>query len=142
VGDSYLTVSASSPMLKPDVWHHVAGVYDGEEARLYLDGKLVDRKARKGHRKTNDLPLVIGGDTSTGGGAVSHFNGIIDEVRLSRVARYVGDLAGPNVGGSSDDDTVLLLDFSEKIGPWVPDASANRAHATLHGDAVLVPSED
>jgi hypothetical protein len=142
VGDSYLTVSASSPMLKPDVWHHVAGVYDGEEARLYLDGKLVDRKARKGHRKTNDLPLVIGGDTSKGGGAVSHFNGMIDEVRLSRVARYVGDLAGPNVGGSSDDDTMLLLDFSERIGPWVPDASANRAHATLHGDAVLVPSED
>jgi len=34
------------------------------------------------------------------------------------------------------------MDFSEKIGPWVPDASANRAHATLHGDALLIHAEN
>ncbi|MFC7337822.1 LamG-like jellyroll fold domain-containing protein [Haloferula chungangensis] len=140
VGDSYLTVAADAPLLKADVWHHVAGVYDGKEARLYLDGKLVDRKKRKGYRKTNDLPLVIGGDTSKNG-ATSHFSGWIDEVRLSRGARYKGEVAEPDAGQPASEDTVILLDFSEKIGPWVPDASASRAHATLHGAAVLVPSE-
>lgn len=138
VGDSYLQVAADAPMLKPDVWHHVAGVYDGEEARLYVDGVRVDRELRSGPRKTNPLPLVIGGDTRSGGGAMSLFSGWIDEVRLSRGARYEGEAATPRVGGPADSDTLLLHDFNERIGPWIPDASANRAHATLEGQAVLV----
>lgn len=142
VGGSYLKVEADAPLLKPGAWHHVAGVYDGEEARLYVDGRLVDRKARAGRRRTNDLPLVIGGDTTGSGEATSHFSGWIDEVRLSRGARYTGGESEPRVGGPADADTVLLHDFNERIGPWVPDRSESRAHATLHGEAVLVPAGD
>lgn len=140
IGGSYLEVSADAPLLKTDAWHHVAGVYDGEEARLYVDGRLVDREARSGKRRRNDLPLVIGGDTSNSRQAVSHFSGWIDEVRLSRGARYTGEEAAPQVGGPADADTVLLHDFNERIGPWVPDRSESRAHATLHGEAALVPA--
>lgn len=133
VGGSYLSVAADSPILKPQQWYHIAGVYDGVEARLYLDGKLIDRKARKGNRKTNDLPLVIGGDTTKSGEPMSLFAGMIDEVRLSRGARYTGEQVTPLVGTPSEPSTLLLHDFNEHIGPWVPDRSSSRAHATVHG---------
>jgi hypothetical protein len=141
IGGSYLTAAADAPLLKPDTWHHVAGVYDGTEVRLYVDGRLADRESRGGERRPNPLPLVIGGDVSSGDRAVSLFSGWIDEVRMTRGARYTGGEAAPQVGGAADAGTVLLFDFNERIGPWIPDRSESRAHAILQGEAVLVPVE-
>lgn len=134
----YVTALANAPVLETGRWHHVAGVFDGSEVRLYVDGKLADAKAASGRRKVNGLPLVIGGDVDADGSAVSLFSGDIDEVRLSRVARYEGSGTGPTHGEASDGDTALLIRFDEHIGPWIPDRSEARAHGVLEGEAVLV----
>ncbi|WP_221285043.1 LamG-like jellyroll fold domain-containing protein [Haloferula luteola] len=138
VGGRYLTVEADAPVLKPNAWHHVAGVYDGKEARLYLDGKLLDRKAGEGKRKRNDLPLVIGGDVNSEGQPMSLFSGQLDEVRLTRGALYEGEEVEMLRDAPVSPKTILAFDFGEKIGPWVPDASENRAHATRVGTAEIV----
>lgn len=137
LGDRYFVAKADSPVLKADVWHHLAGVCDGTELRLYLDGKLIGRTEAAGIRKRNDLPLVIGGDVMGNGGASSLFTGEIDDVRLSGSALYTGEAAVPHPDDSPE--TLLHLKMNEKIGTWFPDSSESRAHAIATGDIELLP---
>lgn len=134
IGGSYLNAIASTPCLKPGTWHHLAGVYDGKQARLYLDGDLIAFADRPGPLKDNRLPLVIGGDVDGRGQATSHFAGLIDSVRLTPRALYHGPTmqAAPGVKDA-------LLDFAldEHIGPWHPDASPSKAHAMGTGSVMI-----
>ncbi|MFG0255671.1 MAG: LamG-like jellyroll fold domain-containing protein, partial [Rhodopirellula sp. JB053] len=71
VGGRYVVAKSKRPMIA-DQWTHIAGVYDGEFVRLFVDGAKVDSQVahvegtdRAGvlKRKRNDLPLYIGADT-------------------------------------------------------------------------------
>ena len=141
LGDGYVTARASET-LRAGRWYHVAGVYDGSEVRLYVDGNLVARHSGAGRRKTNALPLVIGGDVGGAGQAMSFFHGEIDDLHLSRGARYSGDRFEPQRRPTADGDTVLLLNFDEIIDGQVFDDSPAGRRLRLHGDAKLTtPSE-
>jgi hypothetical protein len=135
VGGAYASATAERALLRTDVWHHVAGVYDGAEARLYVDGKLIARKEAKGKRKSNDLPFFVGADVDAKGEPTSFFAGDLDEIRLSRVARYVGDSFTPAERHETDAETVLLLRCDAPFGPFAPDFSPRRLHALLRGGA-------
>ncbi|RJP32831.1 MAG: hypothetical protein C4547_13070 [Phycisphaerales bacterium] len=134
VGGSYLQAAGEAPMLEAGRWHHVAGVYDGREARLYLDGTKVGAAERDGVRGTNAFPLMIGADVNGRGEPMSHFKGRIDAVRLSTVARYDGQRFTPARRAAADDDCVLVLNMDGIVGPWLFDESPRRAH-------VLCPEE-
>ena len=115
--------------------HHVAGVYDGAEVRLYVDGSLTGRATASGERKLNALPLMIGADVSGTGDRVDPHSGSMDEVRLSRGARYSGEQFTPKRRHTSDEDTLLLLHADAAMGPWLHDSSSQGAHPTLLGGA-------
>lgn len=136
LSDTYVTVSAPQPMLKTNQWHHLAGVYDGEETRLYVDGFLVDTNKRSGKRRTNKLPLLIGADVTKAGGATSFFNGLIDTVRLSSSARYDGEKIEISSHFETDEDTILLLDMDVIFGKLTFDKSGRSAHAILLGEPI------
>ena len=70
-----------------DKWHHVAGVYDGSNLRLYLDGKLDSMKAAPGALNQTTLDMLIGAVRYYGIIQYEWFAGLIDEVRISDVAR-------------------------------------------------------
>ncbi|MCA9311321.1 MAG: metallophosphoesterase, partial [Phycisphaerales bacterium] len=72
----YAEVGAPAP-LTTGTWHHVAGVYDGHEVRLYIDGRLAGSVERAGRRTGNRLPLLVGADVNGAGEATSHFDGMI-----------------------------------------------------------------
>lgn len=141
LGDGYASVRGKPDALKPGTWHHIAGVFDGKEARLYVDGRMVATGTRPGVRKRNDLPLVIGGDVSGEGTLDSPFAGLIDAVRISKGARYVGESFEPQRRLAADDNTTLLLNFDGKVGPWVLDESPRKRKLTPRGGAVIVPAE-
>jgi hypothetical protein len=64
-------------------WHQVIGQYDEQYLRMFVDGQLVASKNLGSHTvDTNGNPLQIG---ICRGGA--YWNGTIDEVRISNVAR-------------------------------------------------------
>ena len=63
--------------------HHISGVYDGERATLYIDGKAVASTEASGPVRPSRAPIVVGG--LAGGGAP--FQGDIEEARISSVAR-------------------------------------------------------
>ena len=61
-----------------DKWHHVAGVYDGSEAIIYINGEEDSRKKFEGDLKHNGENFWMGARKSDG----LPFNGLIDELRL------------------------------------------------------------
>lgn len=138
IGDKYLVASASSPLLKVNTWHNLAGVYDGKEARLYLDGKLIASTEGKGALTDNRLPLIIGGDVSNKGQATSYFTGLIDSVRLTPAALYSGEESTPL---PNHKDAIIDLQLNENIGPWHPDSSPSKAHAMSVGGVMIETSE-
>ncbi len=134
IDGDYRTAKASSALTR-DQWHHLAGVFDGNEVRLYVDGQRVASEAAVGSREQNDLPLVVGGDVDQGGKPNSSIHGLLDDVRLSSIARYSGDSMTPATRHRVDDDTVLLLRFDGAAGPFIRDASKGNAHGVLSGSA-------
>lgn len=63
--------------LSAGTWYHITGVFDGAEARIYLDGQLKGTLAVTAPMDDPALPLYIGGDDGT-----RTFNGTIDQVAL------------------------------------------------------------
>ena len=131
--------ATSKQKIAPGHWHYLAGVFDGSEVRVYLDGELVARRAGKGKRTPNALPLCIGADTDRRGQPTSSLPGWIDEVRVSNVARYTGDSYTPAPRFVPDASTVLLLHLNRMVGPLLPDHSPRAGHAVPAGAASLQP---
>ncbi|MFO1487815.1 MAG: LamG-like jellyroll fold domain-containing protein [Verrucomicrobiota bacterium] len=100
--------------LKPDVWYHVAMVYNGTFLAGYVNGQLdgtmvvIDQYPYPGVR-TSDYPVKIGAYASgVSPDATSFFSGEIDDVAIySRALGYFGDTDIPGVyaagaGGKCD----------------------------------------
>jgi len=64
-------------------WHHVAGVYNGTELRLYVDGSLDASASASGLININEYPVAIGENAEHAG---REWNGLIDDVRLYNYA--------------------------------------------------------
>ncbi|MCP4327671.1 MAG: hypothetical protein GY791_04445 [Alphaproteobacteria bacterium] len=116
-------------------WRHLAGVLDGAEARLYVDGRLVARAEAAGPLAANDLPLHVGANPSDTGGSGDYFDGALDEVRVSMDARYTGEHFRPAARHEADAATALLLRFDRADMPFAFDASAGGRHGLPRGDA-------
>ncbi|MEM8874964.1 MAG: LamG-like jellyroll fold domain-containing protein [Planctomycetota bacterium] len=134
----YVEPSAESVVLEAGRRHHLAGVFDGSEVRLYLDGQLLATIAAEGSRTTNPLPMYIGGDTNRRGDVHRSFAGTIDAVRLSDTARYSGAVFTPDDELADDEDTVLLFQMDRTLGEQVWGTGRDGAVlGRLSGDAVI-----
>ncbi|NUN71429.1 MAG: hypothetical protein HUU02_17160, partial [Bacteroidetes bacterium] len=81
---SVITVDGTTP-LTVGTWYHVAGVLKNDSLMLYLNGGLEGAAPFGGPALTSSDRLMIGSDDN--GGYVDRFNGSMDELRLSSVAR-------------------------------------------------------
>lgn len=137
----YAAARADEALLKPGRWHHIAGVFDGVQTRLYLDGTLIKAVERGGARRTNNFALMIGADVDGNGNPTSHFDGLIDAVRLSKVARYSGESFAPHRRPASDADTLLLYNMDGFVGPWLFDESPSASHVVPRGGVALIAAD-
>jgi hypothetical protein len=88
-GEAYLYQSsvdmAESPTaINNDTWHHLAGTFDGSDVKIFLDGTLKDSIPRTDNIVSTTADLIVGISRDF---ATREFNGGIDEVRISNVAR-------------------------------------------------------
>ena len=60
-------------------WVHIAGTFDGQTMRLYLNGEECGALSRPGPIKPNPFHLCLGNYEIA---HAAHFNGLLDEVRL------------------------------------------------------------
>jgi 3',5'-cyclic AMP phosphodiesterase CpdA len=140
-GGRYTTVSGADRVaLETDRWYHLAGTYDGETVRLYLDGELIDSEPTSGPVTSNALPLIIGGDVDGAGQAVSTFAGQIDYVHLARHASIERCARVDGPPPAQGPDSQLLLQLDEAGGVFALEAVAG-AHGQRKGDpgAVELP---
>ena len=61
------------------LWHHVAGTFDGNQIRLYVDGSLADSMDYTGAIATTTFPVNIGRNSEN---PDRLYEGAIDEVRI------------------------------------------------------------
>lgn len=71
----------------PGQWHHLAGVFDGSELKLFVDGRLEARGPLSGSISSNSTPLLIGASQEGTTGVVSDFFvGYLDNVQIWNIA--------------------------------------------------------
>jgi hypothetical protein len=92
--DYLLQVSPATP-LEEGVWHHVAGVFDGEARTLavYVDGALAGwRSVSYGSVHDATAPFMLGANLSSGS-ALQPFDGQLDEWRVYSRALTESEIA-------------------------------------------------
>lgn len=77
---SYWNVCTSAETLLPGHWYHVAGTYDGEKMRVYINGKLTGEVYHTGGYPLPHGNAHIGCQIRTDGSVNSCFFGKIDEL--------------------------------------------------------------
>jgi plastocyanin len=124
--------TATTPTTAPltlNRWYHVAGTFDGNNMRLYVDGVLRDTQPMAGSIDTTTAPLRIATVDATN----DNFVGTIDEVRVSRVLRYSANFTAPTLPFSTDANTAGLWHLDEGSGTTTADASSNANNGTFVG---------
>ncbi|MFH0756463.1 MAG: DUF2341 domain-containing protein [Bacteroidota bacterium] len=89
-GASEITTTLAASTLAEGNWAYVGAVYDGDSMFLYKDGGLVGGKEHDegGTISTdNTVDVAIGNQPNTAMGGTRAFDGVLDEVRIQRVAR-------------------------------------------------------
>jgi len=108
-------------------WHHFALVESNSTVTVYIDGtSRTSGAASLSMGGTADLEI---GDYDDGAGL--GYNGTIDEVRISKVARYTNSFP-PAVSFTVDSDTVGYWKFNEGSGGTTADATGIN-NGTLQG---------
>lgn len=122
---------------------HVAGVFDGRQLFLFVDGKKQGSTPKLGGVfKASRFPITIGASPSGESLCDYPFKGDVRQVRLSRIARYSADFEPPSEF-TADEDTILLLRLDEGKGPTVRDTSADNHIGTIHSSEwIVIPTGD
>src|ERR1700741_1031340 len=124
-------------VMSTSAWHHIAGVYDGNQMRVYLDGVLNGSATATMTPGNNSTSLHIGKSSFLY--FPYYFNGRIDEVRVSNAALYNTNFT-PGAHLTATSTTKGLWKFD---GETTNDASASGANGSLQGGAIYstdVPS--
>jgi len=117
--------AAYGPPVGDGRWHHVAGTYDGQVNKLYLDG--VERGQDKGHHGPigkNNWDLCVGNNViEDAGGEFLAYDGLIDEVRIYNRALSADEIkllatatqAGVDVVPAPPSDNNAKPDAAERL---------------------------
>ncbi len=72
-------------------WVHLAGTFDGQTIRVYMDGEVCGVLERPGTVGANGFPITLG---SYAPGHTAHFDGLLDEVMLYSRALSQAEIRG------------------------------------------------
>ena len=75
-------------------WIHLAGTYDGQRARLYVDGAEICNEAMSGPIRMTDDPFTISGYLDEAGQTIDEISGSIDELRIYARALSAAEING------------------------------------------------
>ena len=104
-------------------WVHLAWVKEGQNFRMYIDGKNVagnNNNSATNMAATPSASLITIGMNSDGN---ERMDGYISNLRISSTARYSADFARPIAAFTSDSNTILLT--CQNSTGTITDASSN-----------------
>ncbi len=82
--------SVTGGTLSAGIWTYVVGTYDGSNIRLYVNGLPAGSVAKSGNMSGTSRDVILGADTEINS---EYFNGVMDELRVSNIARSAGWIA-------------------------------------------------
>lgn len=100
-GSSWISIVGGT--LAANTWYHIAAIRHTTSLKLYLNGALVASGTVSGALMTNASEVLIGSDTNSNG-----TQGYIDEVRITRAARYLREFAPPKAAFPDNGPTQTL----------------------------------
>jgi hypothetical protein len=115
-GTSGTSVISPDGVVVGEEWTHVATSFDGGRLKLFVNGSLVastdtsDSPIQRG-----SWPIVLGSNGFAFHGWDESSNALLDEFRLSTIARYSDDFLIPTAEFESDSDTLLLFHFTNGL---------------------------
>ncbi|XYH99346.1 LamG-like jellyroll fold domain-containing protein [Sorangium sp. So ce1128] len=126
------TVTSRAP-IQANVWTHVAGIYDGNLVRLFLNGQQVGQVSATGAIRDINAPIHIGNNPQR-----QRFTGLIDQVWLS---------ASPMTDAEIDQLTCLrrpgtVVVTPESSGPVAPDTPVTYQVAVTNNDTSECSARD
>ncbi len=133
VGASTVVAREQNSRLTATEPHRVAAVFDGERLLYFIDGKLQGLGVPNPQEQKAPLGTYIGGLVN-----VLWFEGMLDEVRVSKVARYSADYA-PQERFDADSNTLALYHFDEGQGDQLTDSSGHQHHGRIVGAKWVQP---
>ncbi len=126
---SWKSASSASVMLTGR-WYHIAGVLDGSNVLLYINGELIARTPATS-LSPSPVNLIIGDNPTWSGRS---FNGAIDEIRIWNIARSQNDII-TNISTSftgSESGLATYYKMDEGLGnSTINDATLNGNNGTL-----------
>jgi len=109
-------------------WHHVAGVYDGSDLKIYADGAQVGGAlSQTGNVNNTDCPVRIG---FYDGSPDWFYDGLYDEIRLWDDARTQAEI-------QANMHKTLAGSESGLVGYWKFDESSGTTADNAQGNAAL-----
>jgi hypothetical protein len=122
---------ASTTSIRDATWHHLALTTDGTYIKFWVDGVNVRSDAYTGTFDTGwgsgtTAPITAGG---YGTGGSYNWNGIVDEIRVSKVLRYTTTFVPQSTAFQSDSNTVAL---------WHLDSNSIDTSSTIPTSSYLV----
>ena len=109
-GSGWAITPTSATTIVADTWMHVALVHEGSNIKLYLDGTLDSNFSSVTLASMNHNtgePINIGDSLAHSAGDA--FAGYLDELRISKTARYTGNFTPSTSAFTNDSNTKLLL---------------------------------
>jgi len=139
-GSALYAIADTVPVEKGK-WYHIAGTYDGNALKIYINGEL------KNSISSNSLSIGTGGVGLYIGGTVSeYFTGLIDEVRLWNVTRSGSEISDnmnsnllgtePGLAGYWPLDSV----YTSGNNSLTPDMTSNKNDLAVQFDVKLISS--
>jgi hypothetical protein len=90
-------------------FHYVVGTYDGNNIDVYVDGALSTTLAQSGTLSSASTLTLLFGQSNTN---EYYFNGILDELRFSSIARNASWIAAEYANQNNQNNSVFLT-----VGP-------------------------
>jgi len=123
------TLFLSSTRVSANVWTMISVEREGNVHRLYINGAL-EASSSTGNRPDDGVFAI-------GKNGFGDFNGYIDELRLSSVARYGGtSFTEPTANYAVDGDTTALLHFDGTNGS-TDIVNETEGGVTIEADAIV-----
>jgi len=121
--------------LLEDTWYHIAGVYDGSEMKIYINGVLDASKSQNGSFNSNNLFNIANNSGR-------YLNGKMDEVRVWSDARTQTEIR-QNMCNSligNEDNLELYYNFNVASGTTLYNVTGSGNNGTLTNDPSWVAS--
>ncbi len=131
----YYTVLSDDNYWEADKWYHVAAIIHPELGMmLFIDGKKQEMVTEYFNATgICDLALCIGHWGYPPTTTDRFFNGSVDDVRISSIARYAEDFSPPCPHLQTDEYTKALWNFNNSTGNILADSSGHEHYAFMVG---------